>query len=83
MNESTRTVRLSMILKWYSIDFGQNNKEVATFVSRYATGANKDSLDRLLADSDHNINLEYTPYDWTSNAKSSSSERSSSTCIMS
>ena len=33
-----KKVTLSMILKWYSVDFGKNNQEVLEFVVNYLTG---------------------------------------------
>lgn len=33
-----KKVTLSMILKWYSVDFGKNNQEVLEFIVNYLTG---------------------------------------------
>ena len=39
-----KKVTLSMILKWYSVDFGKNNQEVLEFVVNYLTGVSNIEL---------------------------------------
>ena len=41
-----KKVTLSMILKWYSVDFGKNNQEVLEFVVNYLTGVSNIELIR-------------------------------------
>lgn len=64
---SKREVALSMILKWYSVDFGSNPHEVLQWVSAHLPSSQKKAdLERLLAD--NNYRLRYLPYNWNLNS---------------
>jgi hypothetical protein len=56
-------VTLSMILKWYSIDFGKNDIEVLTTVSKYLEGEELEKMKKLL-NNKGKFSVQYFPYDW-------------------
>jgi len=57
-------VNLSQIFKWYTTDFGNNNKAVVNFINQYRDNA-----------IDPNIKLTYYEYDWTLNDRSQSKNK--------
>ncbi|CAL0319369.1 unnamed protein product [Lupinus luteus] len=59
---TAKTAQASMILKWYSIDFGKNEVEVLKHVSNYLDPADSEKLLDLLATSD--LKVTYQAYDW-------------------
>ncbi|XP_043226984.1 uncharacterized protein LOC122384072 isoform X1 [Amphibalanus amphitrite] len=60
-------VHLSTLLKWYRSDFGEDDKEVLTWVLKHLTGKKAEQLKQMLDSGNFKIN--YIPYDWTNNAK--------------
>ncbi|KNA11989.1 hypothetical protein SOVF_129980 [Spinacia oleracea] len=63
---SKRTVSLSCIMKWYSVDFG-NGKEMLKWILSYLDPEKAGLLSHLLDDGGV-INIIYTNYDWSMNS---------------
>lgn len=63
-----KEVKLSMIMKWYREDFGNNNEEVLTFLhSIMADGDKKSQLKELLDAKKYKVS--HMTYDWGVNSK--------------
>nr|KAG5698309.1 hypothetical protein BaRGS_017011 [Batillaria attramentaria] len=63
-----KTVKLSMIFKWYQEDFGKNSEEVALWVLNHmAEGEKKDQLSEVLANKKFSVT--HMKYDWSVNSK--------------
>ncbi|KAL6748715.1 glutaredoxin-like protein [Haematococcus lacustris] len=58
--------QLSMIFKWYSVDFGDNERQRLAFIARFLQGKARSDLEALLAGS-RLIKVTYKPYDWALN----------------
>ncbi|KAK8526130.1 hypothetical protein V6N13_017192 [Hibiscus sabdariffa] len=65
INLERRTVSLTRIIKWFSVDFGAE-KEVVKWVMNYVDAAKAGLLMHLLADGGP-INMVYQDYDWAGN----------------
>ncbi|XVE91786.1 hypothetical protein REPUB_Repub01dG0041600 [Reevesia pubescens] len=65
INLDKRTVYLTRIIKWFSIDFGQE-KDVLKWVMSYLDATRSGLLTHLLADGGP-INIVYQNYDWSGN----------------
>ncbi|KAJ7543861.1 hypothetical protein O6H91_09G056300 [Diphasiastrum complanatum] len=63
---ATKTVLLSKILKWYSVDFGKSEEEVLLWVTHHLDPKNAEELLNLLSSMDV-LNITYQPYDWAIN----------------
>jgi len=64
-----KTIKLSSILKWYSVDFGKNKEEVVEFVIKHiGAGQKKSDLEKLAKGGDYK--LTHIKYDWSVNSKS-------------
>ncbi|KAH3698494.1 uncharacterized protein LOC127862312 isoform X2 [Dreissena polymorpha] len=62
-----KTIKLSQILKWYSLDFGKNKEEVVEWVHKHMAESEKRSqVGELL--SSKNFKLSHMPYDWGINS---------------
>lgn len=57
-----KVATMSMILKWYSVDFGKNEVEVLKNASNYLEPTDSEALLEALANSQ--LKLTYQPYDW-------------------
>lgn len=62
-----KTIKLSQILKWYSVDFGKNKDEVLEWVHNHmADSEKKTQIGELLQSK--NYKLTHMPYDWGINS---------------
>ncbi|KAE8654712.1 Phytosulfokin receptor 1 [Hibiscus syriacus] len=61
-----RTVYLSRIIKWYSADFGEKDRDILEWVLNYIDGRDAELLKKLLTDED-TITIVYQDYDWSGN----------------
>ncbi|XP_039071297.1 uncharacterized protein LOC120218433 [Hibiscus syriacus] len=66
INLERRTVSLTRIINWFSVDFG-GEKEVVEWVMNYLDATKAGLLMHLLADGDP-INVVYQDYDWAGNS---------------
>eukprot|EP01080_Neovahlkampfia_damariscottae_P011836 gene11836-5166_t len=67
---TNNTVVLSMLLKWYKIDFGRNNEEVCKFIVEHlGESETRDTITRLL-NRGSPIKLKYSKYNWSVNNSS-------------
>ncbi|GMJ04546.1 hypothetical protein like AT3G11920 [Hibiscus trionum] len=62
-----RTVYLTRIIKWFSSDFGETEKDILKWVLNYLDGRNAEHLKNLLADEEDTITIVYQDYDWSGN----------------
>ena len=63
-----RTILISMIFKWYKVDFGGNNRALLeTLVNYLDEGENK----TFLKENKDRIRIQYQPYDWNLNREDS------------
>ncbi|XP_071495825.1 uncharacterized protein, partial [Diadema antillarum] len=63
-----RELRFSRIFKWYREDFGKNDKEVATFVSKLiGDGKKKEQLSEVMGHKDFKVS--YMSYNWAVNSQ--------------
>eukprot|EP00250_Pteridium_aquilinum_P013003 c21072_g1_i1 orf=629-2344(-) len=60
----TRTVTLSQIMKWYSVDFGNSELEVLKWIVDYLEPAKAEDLIQLL---EGEFKIVYEPYNWSPN----------------
>uniref|UniRef100_A0A0D6R5A4 DEP domain-containing protein n=1 Tax=Araucaria cunninghamii TaxID=56994 RepID=A0A0D6R5A4_ARACU len=65
IDADTNTASLSKIMKWYSVDFGNNEREVLKFVANYLEPARAEQLLGLLGS--NQLKVTYQPYDWSLN----------------
>ncbi|KAL4363614.1 hypothetical protein GQ457_04G010310 [Hibiscus cannabinus] len=65
INLERRTVSLTRIIKWFSVDFG-TEKDVVKWVMNYVDAAKAGLLMHLLADGGP-VNMVYQDYDWAGN----------------
>lgn len=64
---SKRQIKLSMILKWYSVDFGNTKEEIVQWVHDHMPdGQKKTNIAELLSTKD--FKLSHMPYDWGINS---------------
>lgn len=63
---SKRSVQLSKIIKWYSVDFGQE-KEILKWLLNYLDATKAGLLSHLLNDGGH-VNISYQNFDWSLNS---------------
>ncbi|KAK8667930.1 hypothetical protein V6N13_105403 [Hibiscus sabdariffa] len=61
-----RTVYLTRIIKWFSVDFGEKDRDILEWVLNYLDGRNAQLLKSLLEDGDIIIII-YQDYDWSGN----------------
>ncbi|GMI87508.1 hypothetical protein like AT3G11920 [Hibiscus trionum] len=61
-----RTVYLTRIIKWFSVDFGEKDRDILEWVLNYLDGRNAQLLKNLLEDGDIIIII-YQDYDWSGN----------------
>eukprot|EP00252_Welwitschia_mirabilis_P004077 TRINITY_DN14268_c0_g1_i1.p1 TRINITY_DN14268_c0_g1~~TRINITY_DN14268_c0_g1_i1.p1 ORF type:complete len:794 (-),score=167.22 TRINITY_DN14268_c0_g1_i1:557-2938(-) len=61
----TKTISLSKLLKWYSVDFGKNESEVVKFVAKYLETTKSEQLLGLL--NNNQLKITYQNYDWSLN----------------
>lgn len=62
-----RTIKLSQILKWYSVDFGRNKDEVVEWVHKHMPdGEKKTQIGELLQSKNYKVT--HMPYDWGINS---------------
>ncbi|KAA8538022.1 hypothetical protein F0562_027398 [Nyssa sinensis] len=59
---NVKIVAVSMIFKWFSVDFGKNDVEVLKHAANYLESADSEALLELLATSQ--LKVIYQPYDW-------------------
>ncbi|KAK8547123.1 hypothetical protein V6N13_099865 [Hibiscus sabdariffa] len=62
-----RTVYLTRIIKWFSTDFGETDKDILLWVLNYLDGRNAKLLMDLLADEQDTLTIVYQDYDWSGN----------------
>ncbi|GLU16255.1 hypothetical protein SLE2022_326970 [Rubroshorea leprosula] len=62
VDEKAKVAYASKILKWYSVDFGNNEVEVLKHVSNYLEPGDSEALLQLLAETE--LKVIYQPYDW-------------------
>ncbi|OMO89432.1 hypothetical protein CCACVL1_07827 [Corchorus capsularis] len=65
INLDKRTVHLTRIIKWFSVDFGEE-KEVLKWVLNYLDATKQGLLTHLLDDGG-SVNIVYQNYDWSGN----------------
>merc|ERR1719410_1329140 len=66
--DSTRgKLYLNQIFNWYGVDFGATPNEVGQTIVQWLRGERKKKLDQFL-DKGGKLELEFLPYDWTSDA---------------
>lgn len=65
LDMDTNTASLSKIMKWYSGDFGKDEREVLKFVANYLEPATAEQLLGLLGS--NQLKVTYQPYDWSLN----------------
>ncbi|XVF03041.1 hypothetical protein REPUB_Repub04eG0226000 [Reevesia pubescens] len=65
INLEKRTVYLTRIINWFSVDFGQE-KDILKWVTNYLDATKSGLLQHLLADGGP-INIVYQNYDWSGN----------------
>ncbi|XVF43415.1 hypothetical protein PTKIN_Ptkin02bG0038300 [Pterospermum kingtungense] len=65
INLDKRTVYLTRIIKWFSVDFGQE-KDILKWIMGYLDSARSGLMTHLLADGGP-INIVYQNYDWSGN----------------
>ncbi|GAV59305.1 Glutaredoxin domain-containing protein/DEP domain-containing protein/DUF547 domain-containing protein [Cephalotus follicularis] len=65
VDSSAKVASVSMILKWFSVDFGKNELEVLKHASNYLEPAHSEAMMQLLADTQ--LKVIYQPYDWSLN----------------
>jgi len=68
VNLTKRKVTLSMIMKWYQVDFGGDDKSVVNFIIEYLPHTN-DKRAQLVELSKSKFSVDYFKYDWGSNSK--------------
>ncbi|WAR22899.1 DPTOR-like protein [Mya arenaria] len=62
-----KTIKLTQILKWYSVDFGNNKKEVVKWVCEHmGEGDKRSQVNELMSGGKYSVS--YMPYDWGINA---------------
>ncbi|KAL4559058.1 hypothetical protein LXL04_031191 [Taraxacum kok-saghyz] len=66
LNSDSKTVSLTKILKWYSVDFGKNQVEVLKHAANYLEIEKTRTLLELLDSSQ--LKVVYQPYDWRLNS---------------
>ncbi|TYI45316.1 hypothetical protein E1A91_D13G028900v1 [Gossypium mustelinum] len=66
IDRELRTVYLTRIIKWFSQDFGGQEKEILEWVLNYLEGRNAKLLKTMLGDRDP-ITIVYQDYDWSGN----------------
>ncbi|XP_010250210.1 PREDICTED: uncharacterized protein LOC104592501 [Nelumbo nucifera] len=66
VNLEKRTVHLSRILKWYSVDFGEE-KEILKWIVNFLDSTKAGLLTHLLSDGGA-VNVVYQDYDWSLNS---------------
>ena len=59
---------LNQTFNWCGADFGSTNKEIGTTVAQWLTGDKKEVLEKHLNNNDNDLELEFLPCDWTSDA---------------
>ncbi|MBA0607807.1 hypothetical protein Godav_020071 [Gossypium davidsonii] len=59
---SSKVAYASKVLKWFSVDFGQNEIEVLKHASNYLEPTNAEAFLGIIADSQ--LRIIYQPYDW-------------------
>lgn len=59
-------VTLSKIFKWYSVDFGRDDKEVLRYVLRFLQPKQREDLEWMLK-SGRSLRVSYKGYDWSVN----------------
>jgi hypothetical protein len=62
---ATRTLWLSKIVEWYSVDFGNNSTEIAKTLLQHLRGDKKQEMETLLRGG---FAIKHVPYDWTINS---------------
>ncbi|XP_002993098.2 uncharacterized protein LOC9652441 [Selaginella moellendorffii] len=65
IDSEARTMSLSKIMKWYSSDFGKNEREVLHWIAKHINPTKAEHLLSLLEDS--NVRVNYFPFDWSPN----------------
>ena len=87
----TKTLWLSMILAWYSVDFGSDKLEVARTVAGYLRGEDKAALTAWIADSapknKATFKTRHFVYDWTTDDAASarykpSTQTTNKSCVL-
>lgn len=63
---ATKTLSLSLILSWYSGDFGANKVEIANTLMPYARGEKQDQLKELLKG---DFTIKHNVYDWSTDSR--------------
>ncbi|KAE8710133.1 Phytosulfokin receptor 1 [Hibiscus syriacus] len=66
IDSDLRTVYLTRIIKWFSADFGEKDRDILEWVLKYLDGRDAEILKKLLADED-TIAIVYQDYDWSGN----------------
>ncbi|XP_065913569.1 uncharacterized protein [Dysidea avara] len=66
VNVEGNKVTVSKILEWYASDFGANENELLSWISKYLPNDLQQQLVRLLSDNEP-ITIDSRPYNWTLN----------------
>ena len=67
---SKNTVKLSMLLKWYKIDFGKTNEDVCKFIIEHLTDSETKIMIKEMLDQGIAIKMKYSKYNWSANNSS-------------
>jgi hypothetical protein len=65
LDAASKTLRLTMIVKWYSADFGASPAEIAVKIASWLSGAKREALEAIAPTA---IRLAYAQYDWSTDA---------------
>lgn len=63
---ASSSVSLSMIFRWYAVDFGSSDRELLQWLCPYLPDEKRHGLESLLSNQDA-VTIEYTKYDWLLN----------------
>lgn len=80
LDMKSKTLWLTMIMSWYSVDFGSNKLELAKTVSSHLRSEKQTKLNQWIQESDGPKSLafkvRYFPYDWTTDDAASAKFKS-------
>jgi hypothetical protein len=69
VDPNRREVTLSMILKWYKVDFGNNNEELLRWVvGHLPQGEKKNTLKRMVEGGAGQVKVKFMTYNWDLNS---------------
>jgi glutaredoxin len=82
IKEDLQQLHLSMLFKWFQTDFCGTKDELPERLLEFLTGPKQEALERMIqrqntASGRRPISIRFLPYDWTANASSCTSYRTS------